>query len=564
MWQDPREVLVHVPLMTLMVRQAELKPSTSGVQAKCIIKKCTLLHQYRLSKHQNMLLTPIQKHQPTPSPSTMSTDTEQPTTPNPRTILSYLVPSLAHCQIGFSTISISGFQAMTGFLRTYGHLDASTPTGWNMGLIPQQLAASFVNFGTMLGILSSYLLRNHLSRRHGLWLACVLSVIGSGLQLKHSAVGGLYARRAIIGLSNGLFMGFANTYTAETAPAHLKERVTSLFAVWLCAGGVLGAVTNNFTQGLGTSWAFKIPLTCHITIPSLLFILVTFIPESPRWLLARGRGDAARVSLTILRGHAQPTSQPQSAIEKEIQEIQTSISSQRKSKTRYLQLKQYRSLFNPTNRLRTLLCLALILTNSTSGIWLMLSYGTVFFQLSFVPLPFHASIYSNVANLFGSLIGVYLSAKMLMRRRKVVMIFGYLVQAGCMLGVGLTSSVVSDSKGAGMVILVCVLMHGFAYFAFSAALSSKLAGEIVDSAFQGKAVGLGTGVNYATACKFSHLEFMSISFFTLCDVILNGMERSDISRAHRLHYALFYQYERTELGSQSGVYMGCFEFHRLW
>ena len=383
-----------------------------------------------------------------------------------------------------------------------------------MGLIPQQLAASFVNFGTILGILLSHPLRHYLSCRHGLWLACVVSVIGSGLQFQHSAVGGLYARRIIIGLSNGLLMGFANPYTAESAPAHLREKVTSLFAVWFYAGGVLGAVTNNFTQGLGTSWAFKVPLTCHITIPSLLLVLVAFIPESPPWLLAHGRGDVARISLSILRGHAQHTSQPVNidVIEKELLEIQNSIDSQRssksKSKPKQSHLKKYLTLFNPTNRLRTLLCLALLSTNSSSGIWLMLSYGTVFFQLSGVPHPFHASIYSNFANLLGTVLGMYLSVKMGMRNRRRVMIFGYLVQAACMLGIGLTSSVISDSKCAGIIILICVLMHGFAYFAFSASLAARLACEMVDTQYQGEAVELGTGVNYVTACKFTATDIL--------------------------------------------------------
>ncbi|PVH72857.1 MFS transporter [Cadophora sp. DSE1049] len=416
------------------------------------------------------------------------------TYPNWRTILSYLVPSLAHCQVGFSTISISGFQAMTGFLSTYGHLDPKTPTGWNMGLVPQQLAASFVNLGTILGLLFSKPISRFLSRRHGLWLACVVSIVGSGLQLKHSAVGGLYARRIIIGLSNGLFIAFANAYTAETAPTYLKEKVASLFAVWFCVGGVLGAVTNNFTQGLGTSWAFKIPLTCHITIPSLLFILVVFIPESPPWLLVHGRRDAARHSLAILRGR--PSSVD--AVEKEILEVQKDIESHRRSKSRQSRLRQYFDLWSAPHRRRTILCIALLLTNSSSGIWLILSYGTVFFQLAGVPHPFRASIYNNVANLLGTILGLYLCARRGMRRR-ILMIVGCLVQAICMLGVAVTSTVMPSSSHVGVIVLLCVIVHGFSYFAFSGVLVVNLCIEIVDPRQRRRVVGIGTGVNYVTA-----------------------------------------------------------------
>ncbi|KAH7389206.1 general substrate transporter [Cadophora sp. MPI-SDFR-AT-0126] len=416
-----------------------------------------------------------------------------PLSTNWRTPLSYLVPSLAHCQVGFSTISISGFQAMTGFLSTYGHPDPSIPTGWNMGLIPQQLAASFVNLGTILGMLLSKPTSLYLSRRHSLWLACIISVIGSGLQLKHSAVAGLYARRIIIGLSNGLFIAFSNAYTAETVPVESREKVASLFTLWFCAGGVLGAVTNNFTKGLRTSWAYKIPLTCHITIPSLLFILVTFIPESPRWLLSHGRVDAARCSLAVLRR----CSASRDAVEKEMLELQIDVESQANTESQPW-LRQYLEPWSPSHRRRTLLCTALILTNSSSGIWLLLSYGTVFFQLARVPHPFHASIYNNLANLLGTIVGLYLCTKTVMSRR-MVMIAGCGVQAVCMLGIAITSTIMPTSSHTGVIVLVCVLVHGFSYFAFSAVLGSKLCGEVVDTRQTGRAVGMGTRLNYVTS-----------------------------------------------------------------
>ncbi|KAK0124181.1 hypothetical protein ONS95_009163 [Cadophora gregata] len=440
--------------------------------------------------------------------------------PSLRTIISYLIPSLAHCQVGFSTTSISGFQAMTGFLTTYGHPDPLTPTGYNMGLIPQQLAASFINLGTILGLLlcATPLLQHTLSRRQTLWLASLISILGSGLQLKHSPVSGLYARRIIIGLSNGLFISSANIYTSETAPAHLKHKISSLFPLWFCTGGVLGAVTNNFTQHLQTSWAYKIPLTCHITIPSLLCILVLFTPESPRWLLLHGRGkgeghlDAARHSLILLRGHGTSLHTLDVEIDKEILEIQEDIGSQRKIKqsqsllSRYLYLDLWTS--HPQHhphhdRRHTLLCISLFLTNSSSGIWLLLSYGTVVFQLSGVNHPFHASIYNNIANLLGTILGLYLCTKQGIQSSKSMMVLvlvGSFFQAVCMLGVAVPFTIMPDSDLAGVILLICVVVHGFVYSAFSGGLVvAKLCSQIVDPEFRGRVVGLGTGVNHVTA-----------------------------------------------------------------
>ncbi|KAG4435055.1 hypothetical protein IFR05_009461 [Cadophora sp. M221] len=379
---------------------------------------------------------------------------------NWRCLVAYLIMFLAHCQCGFSTTSISGFQAMVGFLSVYGHPDSKSKTGWNMGTTPQQLAASFVNFGTMIGILCAWPIGKYIGRRRGLWLASVVSVLGSGLQLKSSNVAGLYARRIIIGMSNGLFMTFAKYYTAESAPTHLKGRIVSLYAVWISFGSLLGAVTNRFTEHIHTSWAYKIPLTCHIAIPSLIAILLVFIPESPFWLLKRGKVDEARRSLGILR--------QTSDIDKEMLEM----SEVQQNGNKYLDI------WRSPNRRRTILCIAVILSNSLSGIWLMLSYGTVVFQLAGIKHAFQASIYSNLANLLGVVVGLNLK----MNRRTMI---GHFVMGLCMLGVA--SFTFDEVEWARMVVLVLLIAHGFFHFAFSAPLNS------------GDEVVTGTSINHVIA-----------------------------------------------------------------
>ena len=53
--------------------------------------------------------------------------------------------------------------------------------------------------------------------------------------------------------------------------------------------------------------------------PALMVILMIFMPESARWLVARGKEERAKKSLLWLRG-------PNIKIEKEIGEIKESLS----------------------------------------------------------------------------------------------------------------------------------------------------------------------------------------------------------------------------------------------
>lgn len=389
---------------------------------------------------------------------------------------------------------------MHGFLRTYGHLDPRTKTGWNMGTTPQQLAASFVNFGTISGVLVAGRLGKYISRRHGLWLACVLSILGSGLQLKSSHVAGLYARRIIIGTSNGMFMTFANAYTTECAPSKLKRSLLTFYGVCVCFGGLLGAVTNKLTAQIHTPWAYKIPLTCHMMIPCLLVLLITFIPGSPRWLLAHNRPDEARRSLNMLRGRTLAMD----TLDEEFSETRNSVESEKKLHRE----RRYRDIFKGSDRRRTLLCFAVLLSNSLSGIWLMLSYGTVVFQLAEVHDPFQASVYSNLANFTGMLVGLYLSLKM---RRQTMITAGHFISGLCMLGIGVLAAVELETESASKAIAALIIGHGFTYYASSFAVSSKICNDIVSQELRDLTVSVGSLLNYAASCKWHYFHVLKPS-----------------------------------------------------
>src|SRR3954463_5046072 len=82
---------------------------------------------------------------------------ETPVKDNWKCILICFAMSLANCQYGYDTATVAGFQAMVGFLKVYGYKDPKSKIGWNIETVPQQLISSFLQIGTIIGVLLTHL-----------------------------------------------------------------------------------------------------------------------------------------------------------------------------------------------------------------------------------------------------------------------------------------------------------------------------------------------------------------------------------------------------------------------
>ncbi|KAL6241888.1 hypothetical protein RBB50_011133 [Rhinocladiella similis] len=392
---------------------------------------------------------------------------------------------MANCQYGFDTAAVAGFQAMTGFLEVYGYKDLKVKSGWSIHTKPQQLISSFLNVGTILGVILAGPFAHKFGRRPAIWVAAVVSMVACGVQVGVDSLAGLYAGRILLGLGNGFFILFSNTYTVEVAPPHHRAILASFFGFWVNTGSILGAVADNYSKNLLNRHAYQIPLAALFAIPFLLSIFMIFVPESPRWLLLHNKTVEARKALQQLRG----TSLSPELLDEEFIEMQRGIEQEKElaSTTSVLDI------FRGTDLRRTILSAGAIASHAASGVWFTISYGTFFYQMAGIKNPFQTTIIQNCMGLFGALCGMFLMHKVFGRRPML------LIGAGgcciCMLAIGLLS-IAGKSKDAGKALVGFALMFNFFYNGFTGTITWPIAGELVSSRLRVFSVGLGTGINY--------------------------------------------------------------------
>jgi SP family general alpha glucoside:H+ symporter-like MFS transporter len=104
----------------------------------------------------------------------------------------------------------------------------------------------------------------------------------------------------LMGLPWGVFQTLAPAYAAEVTPVVLRPYLTTYVNMnWgfgqLLSSGVLRALLSREDE-----WAYRIPFAMQWMWPVPLIVAIAFAPESPWWLVRRGRNEDAKKSLQAL------------------------------------------------------------------------------------------------------------------------------------------------------------------------------------------------------------------------------------------------------------------------
>lgn len=197
-------------------------------------------------------------------------------------IRSAIVAAVGGLIFGFDTAVISGANAA---LKKQFHLDD--------GGLGATVAIATV--GTIIGALIGGRSADRFGRRKLLFFIGILYVLGAlGTALAPSHLV-LMIFRFIGGIGVGLSSVCAPIYTAEIAPARVRGRLVGLVQFNIVLG-ILVAYLSNYIIDLivhdqEIAWRWMLGV---MVVPSVLFLVFLMtVPETPRWLMAKGHEEKA-------------------------------------------------------------------------------------------------------------------------------------------------------------------------------------------------------------------------------------------------------------------------------
>jgi sugar porter (SP) family MFS transporter len=162
-------------------------------------------------------------------------------------------------------------------------------TGW---------VVSSALLGSLLGALASGTAADRYGRRRMLAAAGALYTIGiAGASVAPDAAV-LIGSRVVLGLAVGIATAIIPVYINEIAPTRSRGASASLFQLMITVGVLTASVVSYLLSDSGQwRWMFAVG-----ALPALVMLAgAYFLPESPRWLIRRGRESQARAVLARSR-----------------------------------------------------------------------------------------------------------------------------------------------------------------------------------------------------------------------------------------------------------------------
>ncbi len=216
-----------------------------------------------------------------------------------------MVSAMGGLLFGYDWVVIGGAKP---FYETFFEISQSpTLQGWAM---------SCALIGCLFGAIASGVFSDRFGRKRLLIFSALLfvaSAIGTGAT---SSFNLFIFYRILGGIGIGLASNLSPMYIAEVAPAKTRGKFVSLNQLTIVIGILLAQIVNlliaepvvstatdsEILASWNGQWGWRWMFWAEIIPSGLFFILMFFVPESPRWLVQNGYDDKAGKILEKIGG----------------------------------------------------------------------------------------------------------------------------------------------------------------------------------------------------------------------------------------------------------------------
>ncbi|MFD1210598.1 MFS transporter [Arthrobacter sp. GCM10027362] len=376
------------------------------------------------------------------------------------------------------TAVISGGMFIDGFiLGGIGLVMPALTADLGLSLAWQGLIGASALIGIFFGGPIGGYLADKIGRKPMFVVDLAIFLVGSAAQFFVAEPWQLFAIRLLMGLAIGADYAIGWPLLAEFSPARLRGKLLAAQEVaWYV--GYLGSYALGYfmASAIHADWRIILGMS---TVPSLIvFLLRLGSPESPRWLISKGRVEEG---MAIAREYME---------EAEIQDM----SSEKREAT------SFRKLFSPEYRNSTIFICMFWFCNVTPY-FAIATFAPIVLESLGVEDGLSGALLLNGVVVAGSVTAMFLIERVGRRKLAIPPLW---ISAAALIAIGLLAHV------SPLVILVCFVTFSFAN-ALSTALTGVYPGEIFPTEVRGVGVGFATAFSRIGAAAGTFILPLSVN-----------------------------------------------------
>ncbi|KRF56873.1 MULTISPECIES: sugar porter family MFS transporter [Priestia] len=348
----------------------------------------------------------------------------------------------------------------------------------NLNSFTQGLVTSALLFGAAFGAVIGGRLADYNGRRKTiLYLAILFFVSTIGCTISPNAAVMILCR-FLLGLAVGGASVTVPTYLAEMSPAESRGKMVTQNELMIVTGQLLAftfnAIIGNMLGENPHVWRYMLPIAA---IPAVfLFFGMLRVPESPRWLVSKGKNNEALTVLQKIRESKRAKS--------ELQEIESAYEQEAK-----MEKATFKDLTTPWVRRVVFLGIGIAVVQQITGVNSIMYYGTEI--LKDAGFQTEAALIGNIGNgvisVLATFVGIWLLGKV---GRRPMLITGLVGTTTALLLIGIFSLVFEGSAALPYIVLALTIT----FLAFQQGAISPVTWLMLSEIFPLRLRGLGMGV----------------------------------------------------------------------
>ncbi|MBN2478657.1 MAG: sugar porter family MFS transporter [Parachlamydiales bacterium] len=355
---------------------------------------------------------------------------------------------------------------------------------FNLTVFQQEMVVSIILIGALVGAYVGGLFADRLGRKFTLFFTTVLFLIGTIIIMTSHSIFILFIGRIIVGLAIGIVSMAAPLYIAEMSDPKHRGALVSLNQLAITIGILLAYAVDYYFADVNewrSMFAFGL-------LPAfLMFIGLFFIPETPTFLISRGKKERALIiSKKILLNKSE--------------KIVITIPKDKK-------VSSWKNIFEKSVRPALYAGIGISIFQQITGINIVIYYAPKIFQMA----GFETATTAILATAGVGIINVLMTVVALwlidVLGRKPLLKIGLIGMVASLFILGLAFMFATKILH---IISVISLMSYVAFFAISLGpVAWLIISEIYPSAIRGRAMGIATFFNWASN------YIISLTFLTL-------------------------------------------------